>query len=223
MTKARTKAEKRRAAKGANPLGLPEIAASKTREPNGRLSRAGQGRDQATETLKARCIQMGKEITPSNMRDMRAPWFGCVAGRVIGQKVMEERERDALWTAIQHMRKVVTAYDAAIGAPRRHAICLRLLAPADGMSADASSPPLDARTPEEKVRAATTALMALEGWLGYADKAAASVAKRVVLEDGYCGDEDGLIQALRCVSDGIKGRRMVYRGRDQRKVLTRGA
>ncbi|SEN51021.1 hypothetical protein SAMN04489859_1008111 [Paracoccus alcaliphilus] len=156
---------------------------------------------------------MGKEITPANIREMRAPWWGCTAGRVIGREIMDETTRKDLWSAIVHMRRVVTSHDAAIGAPRRHAVCLRLLAPMDAMEADAETPPADTRSDADKQRQATSALMRIEGWLGYTDKTAASEAKRVVLDDAICVDTAGLISALRCVSDGIKGKRMQYRGR----------
>lgn len=215
MSKARTKArklaDKRRRQFGICDL---DIAPTPKREPNGQHSRRGQARSPDIETLKSRCIQMGKAITPENIKDMRAPWWGCSAGRAIGQAVMEDKTRQDLWTAIQHMRRTVTVYDAAIGAPRRHAVCLRLLAPTDEMATDADAPPLDTRSDADKMRQAVSALMSMETWLGYADKNAASEAKRVVVDDGICVDADGLICALRCVSDGIKGRKMQYRGRD---------
>ena len=55
--------------------------------------------------------------------------------------------------------------------------------------------------------------MRLEGWLGYADKPAASEAKRVVWDDQIVTDGPAMLSALRCVSDGLRGKRMVYRGR----------
>ncbi|WP_062560354.1 hypothetical protein [Paracoccus aminovorans] len=192
---------------------LPELAPIPRREKNGQLSRRGRARSPDIETLKARCIQMGKEVTPANIRDMRAPWWGCAAGRVIGTEVLDEGTRRDLWSAIVHMRRVATAYDAALGSPRRHAICLRLLSPKGKVEADAETPPADDRDDATKERQATAAHMRLEGWLGYTDKAAAGEAKRVVLDDAICVDRDGLISALRCVSDGIKGKRLRYRGR----------
>lgn len=123
-----------------------------------------------------------------------------------------------MWDAIQHMRRVVTAYDAAIGAPRRHAVCLRLLVPIEEMAADASTPPLDERTPEERQRQSVASYMLLEGWLGRTDKAAMGEAKRVVWDDGEARDVLGLLSALRCVVDGMNGRRLVYRGRDRSRA-----
>jgi len=111
------------------------------------------------------------------------------------------------------MRRVVTAYDAAIGAPRRHAVCLRLLVPIARMEATAETPPVDDRTPEDRDRQAVSALMQLEGWLGWTDNAAMGEAKRVVWDDVEVRDVTGLLVALRCVSDGMQGRRMVWRGR----------
>lgn len=192
-----------------------DLAETPKREANGRQSRQGAARTPDIETLKARCIRMGKSITSANIREMRAPWWGCYAGRVIGQRTMPDQERIDLWSAICHMRRTITAHDAAIGVPRRHAVCIRLLAPVDEMTADADTPPRDTRTDAEKATQATAALMRLETWLGYTDKDAQGEAKRVVWDDQHCADPDGLMTALRCVSDGIKGRKMQYRGRDK--------
>ena len=182
------------------------------RERDGRKHRTRADRDAAIETLETRCKKMGKEITPENIRDMRAPWNGDDrAGNAIAD--LPEDERRHLWDAIQHMRCVITAYDAAIGAPRRHATCLRLLAQPDAMEADASSPAIDDRTPEQRQRDAVSALTRLEGWLGYTDSRAASEAKRVVWDDQIITDSHALLSALRCVSDGKRGRKLVYRGR----------
>jgi hypothetical protein len=208
-----SKAAKRRARKDRQEAEtLPDIAPIPRREANGRVSRKGQVRGGDIETLTTRCNQMGKGITPANLREARAPWWGCWAGRAIARAEMPDHEREALWTAIVHMRRVVAAHDAAIGLPRRHAICLRLLAPVDEMHADAETPPADLRTDAEKRIQADAALMRLETWLGYTDKRAQSIAKRVVIEDMPCQDDAALISALRCVSDGVRGKRPVYRG-----------
>lgn len=189
------------------------LAPIQPRMADGRHKRERADKEPSIQTLQARCRHMGKEVTHENIRDMRAPWWGCYAGRLIAQEPMTEQDRLHLWDAIQHMRKVIAAYDAAIGAPRRHAACLRLLAPTDAMKADASSPATDDRTPEQIQRDATSSLMRLEGWLGYADKTAASEAKRVVWDDQIVTDGPAILSALRCVSDGLRGKRMVYRGR----------
>ena len=208
MTKARTKAQKRAAKRGR--LDLPELAPTKKRDRAGRF-KTDRG-DASTEPLKARCRQMGKSINRANLREMRAPWWGCYAGRVIGNTAMGDAERQELWNAIQAMRAITVAFDASVGAPRRHAACLRLLAPTDEFSADATTPPVDTRSDEDKARAAEARWMAMHGWLGWTDSAAASVAKRCVLDDLACVDADALLRALRCVADGLADRRMTYRG-----------
>lgn len=215
MAKAYSKGAKRRNTRGQkeNPLGLPEIVSPAVPKPhrgsNGRFSE--QTGDQVA--LKARCRHRGISASQANLRDSRSPWWGCCAGRAMAGAVDNHAERLELWDAIQHMRRVVTAYDAAIGAPRRHAVCLRLLAPVEEMAADASTLPVDERTPEERQRQAVSAYMLLEGWLGRTDKAAMGEAKRVVLDDGEARDVPGLLSALRCVVDGMQGRERVYRVR----------
>ena len=131
----------------------------------------------------------------------------------MARAVTANDERWQLWDAIQHIRRVQHAHDVAIGAPRRHALVLRLLAPVDEMHADAASPAPDTRTPEERVRQASAALQAVNGWLGWTDTAAMAACKRAVIDDERPRDVVGLISALRCVSDGIRGERMVWRGR----------
>jgi hypothetical protein len=151
---------------------------------------------------------MGKEITAKNINEMRGPWWGCYAGRLIGEVTMGAADRADLWSAICHMRKVVVQHDAALGLPKRHPACMRLLQASVGIGRIE-----DDRSDDDKVRATTAALMKVETWLGYTDGAARSEAKRVVVSDEVCVDPDGLILALRCVSDGIKGKRLTYRGR----------
>lgn len=182
------------------------------RDPSGRPAREPQDRDASIITLTRRCLQMGKPATAENIRDMRAPWWGCNAGRAMANLTTSHDERLELWGAICHMRRTVAAYDAAIGAPKRHAKCLALLLPVDEMSADASSPAPDTRSDEERQRHAVSAWMALQGWLTYAGGSAAAEAKLAVVDDGPVKSGPRLIAALRCVADGVAGRRMIYRG-----------
>lgn len=208
MTSKAERKRRKRSRVAGDPFALAEVP---KRQPNGR--RRQIERDPAIETLKARCRQMGIEVTKAALRDMRAPWWGCNAGRAMAGIVTADAERAELWDAICHMRRTVTAYDAAIGAPNRHAVCLRLLAPAEAMEADAATPEPDERTPREKQDDACAAIMRLEGWIGMADRLAISEAKRVVWDDAQVSDAEGLVAALRCVADGLMGRRVAYRGR----------
>ena len=83
------------------------LAPIQPRMADGRHKRERADKEPSIQTLQARCRHMGKEITPANIRDMRAPWWGCYAGRLIAQEPMTEQERLHLWDAIQHMRKVI--------------------------------------------------------------------------------------------------------------------
>lgn len=165
--------------------------------PKGKTDKASR-----TEAMERRAEQL---------RDLRAPWHGCNAGRAMASAVTGDRDKSELWTAICHIRKVQAAYDRAIGAPTRHAQCLRLLLPLEAMEADASSPPVDLRSDEEKQRQAVSAWMKVQGWLDHA-KADAGECKRVVIDDERCRDPDALVRALQCVVDGIKGRKIMCRG-----------
>lgn len=208
MSKAYSKAAKRRRKR--RNLGLPELAPVPRREPNGRVQREPIDRDPARHQLEARCRHMNEEPTDAQVREKRAPWWGCHAGRVIATAAITDEERADLWDAIQHMRITAARYDAAIGAPHRHAACVRILATADKMDASHAKP-IDDRTPEEIERAAVSAYMQVEGWLGHTHTAGASEARRVVLDDQHPRNPAFIIAALRCVSDGIHGRAGVFR------------
>lgn len=203
-----SKAERRRRKQAAAVGGMFALASVPRRERSGRISRVGVQRDAAGEALEVRCKQMGRAVNAANIRDMRAPWWGCNAGRAMAQEITSDAERAELWDAICHMRRVVTVYDAVIGAPHRHATCLRLLAPSSGLGADASTPALDERSPEQRQRDAVSGLMRLEGWLGHCDKRAMGEAKRAVWDDAAVSDPAALVAALRCVADGLMGRRV---------------
>ncbi|HBS98604.1 MAG TPA: hypothetical protein DEB47_01790 [Citreicella sp.] len=215
MVKTYSKGARRRAKKAAMPGGidLPGLAPSVKRQPDGRPRPSVQDRDPSRMALEVRCRHAGLDVSAANLREVRAPWLGCAAGRAMASAVADDEERAALWDAIQFMRGVQGSYDAVIGAPSRHARGMRLLLAPEAMEADAETPPVDDRTDEEKLRDATAARMRLEGWLGYTDKAARSEALSVVLDDCAPGDVPGLVAALRCVSDALRGEQVVWRGR----------
>ncbi|MGN7867774.1 hypothetical protein [Paracoccus sp. 22332] len=196
-------------------------------------------RDADVPALEARCRQMGIPVIvvpekPSDpdedtrearkarhqarlarsaqLRDMRAVWLGCSAGRAIASVARDEGTRKNLWDAAQHMRRTVLAYDRALGAPNRHATCLRIMLPTETLQADATTPATDPRTDEERYHQAVNAWMAMHGWLGHVDARAASIALRTVVEDQPCRDPAALVRALHCVADGIAGRKVQYRG-----------
>lgn len=226
MTKARTRAAKRRERKAQQAASDMDIAPVKRRAAQGRERMAQIEADRPAMIARAR--QMGIDLAKpadvatragreaardtlrEQLRDLRAPWIGCNAGRAMASIVKADTDRQDMWTAIQHMRRVQAAYDRSIGAPNRHAQCLRLLAPVDAMEADATSPPLDTRSDEERARQAVAAWMQVQGWLDHA-KDAAGMCKRVVIDDETCRDASAMVRALHCVVDGIKGRKIVCR------------
>jgi len=206
-TRARTAAQKRRDKRTARSATITL--------PGGELApqRPKQGQRQRKEpadmvALQARIRQTG--MTPEQARHEMA---GCAVGR----KLMLDHipDRADLWQAVKHMRKTVVAYDRSIGAPNRHAQCLRIMAPTDTMEASASSPAPDLREPEERDRQAQAAWMALKGWLSHADYSAREACTRCVMDepDEPISDWTGVVLALRCVSEGIKGQRVKVRER----------
>ena len=133
------------------------------------------------------------------------PLWGCSVGRLILTE--PEHHRPELWNATQHARATQLAHDRAIGAPNRHATCLRILAPSDAMHADASSPAPDYRTEDDKYRQAIAAQMRVEGWIGHTDNRAVSAFKQAVINDpdGPVKDWPGVLACLRCIAEGLKG------------------
>ena len=140
-----------------------------------------------------------------------------MAGCAVGRRLMLDHiaDRADLWEAVKHMRRVIVAYDRSIGAPSRHAQCLRIMLPTDKLEASASSPAPDLRPQEERDRAAQAAWMALKGWLTHADYAAREACTRAVVDepDEPITDWTGVVLALRCVSEGIKGQVVKVRER----------
>ena len=198
-----SKAVKR--ARKRNRISLPhgEVAVAPQRQGK----RTDIAPDAHKETLSTRARQCGKPDTPEGRKAVSGPEYGCAVGRAI----MDNGERDEradLWQAVKHMREVYAAHRSALGAPSPFPKCPAILTPPPAMSADAASPALDTRTDEEKVRHATRAYMAVQGWLGYTDSHARSHTVQAVVYDPDAPVKDwpAVRRALQCVVDGIKGR-----------------
>ena len=143
----------------------------------------------------------------------RSDMAGCEVGISLLLDNIAADHRADLWGAVKHMRRVWVAYDRALGAPNRHAACLRILLPVDRMEASASDPAPDDRPEEERYRSAISAWMAVQGWLGYCDGRARSACIAAVVDDASVSDWAGVKLALACIADGMAGRKVLYRGR----------
>jgi hypothetical protein len=153
---------------------------------------------------------------PTSRDDRKAmadPMQGCAIGRALFD-MKDADERQELWGAVCHMRRTYTRYCALMGLPSPHAKVAGILAPTEAMETSADHPAPDLRPLDERVRSATSAEMALHGWLGWTDKTSASFAWAAViyLPDSPIRDLPAVIRALQCVVDGIKGNRMIWRG-----------
>ena len=211
MTKARTISQKRAQRRKARE-GMPELAATPRRDRSGcyveRTRQQPADPEPQRVALSARIRQTG--MTPEQARSEMA---GCAVGRRLMLDHISDKAE--LWEAVKHMRRVIVAYDRSIGAPSRHAQCLRIMLPTDKLEASASSPAPDLRDPETRDRQAQAAWMALKGWLSHADYAAREACTRAVVDepDEPISDWTGVVLALRCVSEGIKGQRVRLRAR----------
>ena len=212
MTKARTKAQRRR--KG---ITLPG-GQNAPQRPTGRDRRhINQPPEEPANNIAitARLRKLGLAETEENRDIAKSPMAGCAVGRAIlsapvpdgSDKDEAANFRNRLWNATKHLRRVRLAYDRACGAPHRHAQCLRVMAYVDAFEADSTTPPIDLRTPEERDRTAVNAWMAVQGWLGYCDKAARSIALLHIVDelDREVVDWPAVHRALDCVADGLQG------------------
>lgn len=191
-------------------VSLPGAPAEQTpRYPSGKIKPA----DARKTALEARCRVSGVHPTPDAMKAAESPLRGCS----VGLRILTEapRHHPDLWNAVSHARKTQERHDRAIGAPPRHAKVASILAPVTAMEADASSPPLDLRTPEERVRQDTAAQMRVEGWIGHCDNAAVSAFKRAVINDqnDRIRDWQGVLNCLWCIVEGLAGQKVLARVR----------
>lgn len=202
---------KRRRRKRARQITLP---GGETRPQTDRKNQ-GKRTDMLDETATAieartrRLAPLGQAAPILAKTDMA----GCEVGIALLLDNLAGCERADLWGAVKHMRRVWAAYDRALGAPNRHPICLRILAPAERMEASASDPAPDDRPEDERYRSAISAWMAVQGWLGYCDSRARSACIAAVVDDASVSDWAGVKLALACVADGMAGRKVMWRGR----------
>lgn len=211
MTKAKTKGERRRAARdrrAAAPFDYLAPVIKRTKRGKARMAELRhEAINEDTQPLEVRARRAGIDLartTPdereAHLRDMRAPWWGCPAGRAMAGQVTADEERKRLWDAIQLMRRVQLAFDRSIGAPSRHAACLRLMLPHDPLTATAASPAFDIRTDEERAIDARKAMRQMQGWLRECG-AAVGAAKATILDDAECKQPKMLIAVLRVVAN----------------------
>lgn len=187
------------------PVGLPGLAPVPRKQGNGRTYRSPAARDPQAEMLKARCRRWGKPT--SHWREMRDPWWGCEAGGAMALAVANLAERKLLWDAINWTRSTMTAFDAAMGAPRRHAQCLKLLLPVEEMSADSTTPQPDDRTDEERQDDAVARYQLLGELSGRAGPAAQDEALRVIVDDAKPRDVAAMVVVLSHISVWLQGKR----------------
>jgi hypothetical protein len=194
---------KRRKGRARAKVSMPGSEAIPQVHPNDpRRERAEDARKTA---LEARVRVFGATDTPEGRRASSEPLWGCSVGRALLAE--PDTHRADLWNAAYHARKTQLAHDRAIGAPNRHATCLRILAPVAAFEADASSPAPDFRTEEDRARQATSAQMRVEMWIGHTDARAVSAFKQAVINDpdGPIRDWQGVLNCLWCIVEGLKG------------------
>jgi hypothetical protein len=199
-------AEKRRRKKAAK-ITLPGGAEIPQRATQGRRTDL-EARPAPETAITARLRISGMSDTPENRKAASDALMGCSVGRRLFAEIQHPKRAD-LWQAVQHMRRVWAAYDRAIGAPNRHAQCLRILAPSETMTTDGFI--FDDRAPADRDRAAVSAWMTLQGWLDYVDRPARSATIAAVVDDQAITNWSGILATLECVNEGIKGLKIMPR------------
>ncbi len=117
------------------------------RTPSGFLSRANQLANMST-VLEARARHAHLEATEAVILTMKAPWYGCVAGR----RIAGETDVQALWDTVQTIRARRRAWLMSIGAAEHPMIARMELLPEPQTADDA--PVADTRTEGERAEAA---------------------------------------------------------------------
>lgn len=165
--------------------------------------------------IESRMCRMGLRDTPENRAIARDPMQGCAVGRAIIAAKLPQQESNALWQAVGHARKAYVTFDRAIGAPNRHAQCLRILQPVDAMQADAASPETDTRSAEERYRQSVSCQMRVVQWIGHCDNPAQQAFLRAVIDepDMEAKDWPGILACLRCICEGLDGKPVKIRVR----------
>lgn len=206
MTKARSKAQKLADRRRRQSSGM-DIAPTPKRKSRGsaRMAEIRHEADADIPALIARCRHQGKSASEANLLDAKRPWHGCEAGIAMSRQVTDDETRAVLWEAIKHMRGVFRAYDAAMGAPSRHAQCLRIMTPPDAMQTDASAPAPDTRDEVTRYQDAIRGLMTLDAWLQACPHG--HEAKRVVVDNARCRNPAGLVETLHQVAKRMIGAR----------------
>ncbi|MBD9528989.1 hypothetical protein [Paracoccus sp. PAR01] len=180
----------------------------KTRDGNGRFSRKAE--DASQIVMIGRCRRAGIDPTEEAIRDMKAMWQGCEAGRAMSRYVSghidpkkAEETRKRLWDAIHHIRTSWARYASLHGLPARSAQCLRIMLPVDEMHADATTPGIDPRTIEERHASALRKWREVELLVARYGRHTAGITLRCVLDDMRCEDATSMCLALRNVADHV--------------------
>ena len=199
MTKALTKGEKARRKRG-----RPRIEDAPRDPRTGLILRgSAEKREAAQRTVAlARCKLMGWQIDPVKpdpaiIRKALAEHMCCTAGRAIDA----DPERDKLWQAIKTVLAVYTRYWTAIGAPPPYAKAAMLEHLPEALGTDGvEASTWDDRSEEERAKAATSAMMRIEGLLGMAGQGVSAEVKHVLLKDEAVRDYARLRAGLLAVS-----------------------
>lgn len=216
-TKARTVGERKREKKAAKER-FAELSAANAiprREPNGRLSRAGEEKPKHAAVV-ARCKAMG--WLPRRLDDGSLSYLptadlvaratqehlGCVAGQALHD--VDPVSRIPLWQAVCAIRTAYTRYWAYTGVQPPYAKPAMLpIKPDPGSTGvDVSGKrTVDTRTEGEKAHDATVAMMRIEQVLGMAG--GASYVKRIVLdeESSAVTDRARLVRGLAAVAEEV--------------------
>lgn len=194
---------------GKRMISLPKADPVPMRHRKGQGARIDIAENAQETALQARCRVLGIPDSPEARKALSAPLWGCGVGVRIATADLHPDEVADLWRAVQHIRSTWAAYNRAIGAPNRHAQCLRILAPVDAItSSDAKT---DDRSPDERDRDAISAYMRLQGWLDYVSREDRSATLASVVDDQPVRNWPGIKRALMCVSEGLKGQRVTVR------------
>lgn len=164
---------------------LSDIAPTRKRTKGGAYTKKGQGyvngnKDPREVVLSARCRRLGMKDTRENRLALSLPMFGDDAGRAISIGASGQMDRDRLWACLLAISRAMAIYHQRILGKSVFAKCGKTEYMPERLETSAEDDaPADARTPEERDRAAVNAWMHWHGMVQRLD-----VPEREAVWDG---------------------------------------
>ena len=164
------KGDKKHRSKRKQASGLPELAATPKRQPNGqRRNRADNPTDPRKTALQARCRQFGSKDTKQGRLAMSGQHSGSQIGMVM-QASLPDKKIGPLWQTFQAWCTAEATYRRRYLGQSEHASAPAMAMTPEPMETDTSHS-VDLRDADQKDRDAVNNWMRWQGYLGHLSSA----------------------------------------------------